>query len=80
MRDQGVMLSIMGFTTWTVRYGRRCAALLARCQGFHHARDGVWQDAQIDDLLDRVKEEKSPWLLYTCGPMGVGKLLARRFR
>ncbi|OLP80412.1 hypothetical protein AK812_SmicGene39169 [Symbiodinium microadriaticum] len=50
----------------------------AEYHGLYNLDRQIWQDAQIDDLLDRVKEEKSPWLLYTCGPMGVGKLLARR--
>ena len=35
------------------------------------------EDEQIGKLLKDQMEEKSPWLLYTCGPMGVGKLLAR---
>jgi len=45
----------------------------AEYHGLYNLDRQIWQDAQIDDLLDRVKEEKSPWLLYTCGPMGVGK-------
>ncbi|CAE7195005.1 unnamed protein product [Symbiodinium sp. CCMP2456] len=45
----------------------------AEYHGLYNLDRQIWQDAQIDDLLEDLKEEKSPWLLYTCGPMGVGK-------
>lgn len=32
-----------------------------------------WQDHAIRSVITRTKPHQSPWLVYTCGPMGVGK-------
>eukprot|EP00301_Raphidiophrys_heterophryoidea_P014689 c23136_g1_i1.p1 GENE.c23136_g1_i1~~c23136_g1_i1.p1 ORF type:complete len:726 (-),score=154.13 c23136_g1_i1:13-2160(-) len=32
-----------------------------------------WQDALIDAVVSRTIPQPSPWILYTCGPMGAGK-------
>eukprot|EP00931_Biecheleriopsis_adriatica_P006688 TRINITY_DN108051_c0_g1_i1.p1 TRINITY_DN108051_c0_g1~~TRINITY_DN108051_c0_g1_i1.p1 ORF type:complete len:1108 (+),score=173.82 TRINITY_DN108051_c0_g1_i1:48-3371(+) len=32
-----------------------------------------WQDEEIQKTLDVGKKSATPWLIYTCGPMGVGK-------
>eukprot|EP00434_Breviolum_minutum_P003629 symbB.v1.2.003196.t1/scaffold158.1/size292703/9 len=36
------------------------------------ARQG-WQDEAIKSVISRAVEQPAPWLVYTCGPMGVGK-------
>jgi len=33
----------------------------------------LWQDQAIKSVISRVVEQPAPWLVYTCGPMGVGK-------
>mmetsp|Transcript_40435 Transcript_40435/g.93878 ORF Transcript_40435/g.93878 Transcript_40435/m.93878 type:complete len:646 (-) Transcript_40435:89-2026(-) len=32
-----------------------------------------WQDEAIKSMISRAVEQPAPWLVYTCGPMGVGK-------
>uniref|UniRef100_A0A7S2PK64 Zeta toxin domain-containing protein n=1 Tax=Zooxanthella nutricula TaxID=1333877 RepID=A0A7S2PK64_9DINO len=32
-----------------------------------------WQDAAIKLAIGRTARQAAPWLVYTCGPMGVGK-------
>ncbi|CAE7655269.1 unnamed protein product [Symbiodinium sp. CCMP2592] len=45
----------------------------AEYHGLYNLDRQIWQDAQIDYLLKKGMKEENPWLLYTCGPMGVGK-------
>eukprot|EP00439_Symbiodinium_sp_Y106_P023480 s3995_g2.t2 len=45
----------------------------AEYHGLYNLDRQIWQDAQIDYLLEKGMKEENPWLLYTCGPMGVGK-------
>mmetsp|Transcript_105523 Transcript_105523/g.305199 ORF Transcript_105523/g.305199 Transcript_105523/m.305199 type:complete len:592 (+) Transcript_105523:154-1929(+) len=33
----------------------------------------AWQDAAIKSVIGRTIKQAAPWLVYTCGPMGVGK-------
>lgn len=32
-----------------------------------------WQDAAIRQVIMRTQPQPTPWLVFTCGPMGVGK-------
>ena len=36
-------------------------------------RRQAWQDEAIKGVISRAVEQPAPWLVYTCGPMGVGK-------
>ena len=36
-------------------------------------RRQAWQDEAIKSVISRAVEQPAPWLVYTCGPMGVGK-------
>lgn len=33
----------------------------------------AWQDAAIKSTISRTARQPAPWMVYTCGPMGVGK-------
>ncbi|CAE7209822.1 unnamed protein product, partial [Symbiodinium pilosum] len=45
----------------------------AEYHGLYNMDRQTWQDKQIDELLKGKTRDTPPWLLYTCGPMGVGK-------
>ena len=33
----------------------------------------LWQDACVKNVVTRTHPQSRPWVVYTCGPMGVGK-------
>lgn len=33
----------------------------------------LWQDMAVKTCLGRTEAQARPWVVYTCGPMGVGK-------
>jgi hypothetical protein len=33
----------------------------------------MWQDMVIKSCLGKTEAQARPWVVYTCGPMGVGK-------
>lgn len=33
----------------------------------------MWQDHAIHTVIEHITHQHAPWLVYTCGPMGVGK-------
>mmetsp|Transcript_47 Transcript_47/g.135 ORF Transcript_47/g.135 Transcript_47/m.135 type:complete len:657 (+) Transcript_47:21-1991(+) len=33
----------------------------------------AWQDSAISRIVTKTNRQSKPWLVYTCGPMGVGK-------
>ena len=41
----------------------------------HYTRERqLWQDGAVESVVSRTEPQPRPWIVYTCGPMGAGKL------